>query len=136
MERQLSLCFRTLLVLALLATLPRTTSLCHSFICGSTLTNPLNTGSKIITPFLHHRRTNDHAPTRRRHQTNLHASSAEEELNNAEISRYSRYLVLGDVGVAGQKALKNSSVLVIGAGGLGSPYSYSRIECTIECLKG
>ncbi|EED91670.1 hypothetical protein THAPSDRAFT_35049, partial [Thalassiosira pseudonana CCMP1335] len=44
-----------------------------------------------------------------------------EDLTNAEISRYSRHLVLGDVGVAGQKALKNSSVLVIGAGGLGSP---------------
>jgi molybdopterin/thiamine biosynthesis adenylyltransferase len=43
------------------------------------------------------------------------------ELNNAEISRYSRHLVLGDVGMKGQKDLKNSSVLVIGAGGLGSP---------------
>ncbi|KAL3777177.1 hypothetical protein ACHAW5_009301 [Stephanodiscus triporus] len=42
------------------------------------------------------------------------------ELTNAEISRYSRHLVLGDVGVAGQRALKKSSVLVIGAGGLGS----------------
>ena len=42
-------------------------------------------------------------------------------MNNAEISRYSRHLVLGDVGMKGQKALKNSSVLVIGAGGLGSP---------------
>lgn len=49
----------------------------------------------------------------------LHAST--EELSNAEISRYSRHLVLGDVGVAGQKALKKSSVLVVGAGGLGSP---------------
>ncbi len=43
------------------------------------------------------------------------------ELNNDEISRYSRHLVLKDVGMAGQKALKNASVLVIGAGGLGSP---------------
>ena len=50
---------------------------------------------------------------------NLHASS--KELSNDEISRYSRHLVLGNVGVAGQKALKNSSVLVVGAGGLGSP---------------
>lgn len=47
--------------------------------------------------------------------------AASEELSNSEISRYSRHLVLGNVGVAGQKALKNSSVLVIGAGGLGSP---------------
>ena len=43
------------------------------------------------------------------------------ELSNDEISRYSRHLVLSDVGVAGQKKLKDASVLVIGAGGLGSP---------------
>ena len=45
----------------------------------------------------------------------------EKNLSKEEISRYSRHLVLGDVGVAGQKAFKNSSVLVVGAGGLGSP---------------
>lgn len=49
----------------------------------------------------------------------LHES--ESDLSNAEISRYSRHLVLSDVGVIGQKELKNSAVLVIGAGGLGSP---------------
>ena len=43
------------------------------------------------------------------------------ELSKQEIARYSRHLVLGDVGVDGQKALKNASVLVVGAGGLGSP---------------
>lgn len=43
------------------------------------------------------------------------------DLTNEEISRYSRHLVLGDVGMKGQKALKNASVLVVGAGGLGSP---------------
>jgi len=43
------------------------------------------------------------------------------ELSNAEISRYSRHLVLADVGMKGQKAFKDASVLVIGAGGLGSP---------------
>ena len=42
-------------------------------------------------------------------------------LSNDEISRYSRHLVLGDVGMKGQQDLKNASVLVIGAGGLGSP---------------
>ena len=41
---------------------------------------------------------------------------AEEDLTNDEISRYSRHLVLSDVGMNGQKALKNASVLVIGAG--------------------
>lgn len=44
-----------------------------------------------------------------------------EPLSNAEIARYSRHLVLGDVGVVGQQKIKDSSVLVIGAGGLGSP---------------
>ncbi|CAB9506148.1 expressed unknown protein [Seminavis robusta] len=43
------------------------------------------------------------------------------DLTNDEISRYSRHLVLGDVGMEGQKALKAASVLVVGAGGLGSP---------------
>lgn len=42
-------------------------------------------------------------------------------LSNDEISRYSRHLVLNDVGMNGQLGLKNSAVLVVGAGGLGSP---------------
>jgi sulfur-carrier protein adenylyltransferase/sulfurtransferase len=42
-------------------------------------------------------------------------------LTNPEIRRYSRHLVLSDVGMAGQQALKDASVLVVGAGGLGSP---------------
>src|SRR6266702_3328077 len=43
------------------------------------------------------------------------------QLNNDEIRRYSRHLILPEVGMAGQKKLKASSVLCIGAGGLGSP---------------
>ncbi len=43
------------------------------------------------------------------------------ELNNDEIRRYSRHLILPEVGLAGQKKLKGASVLCIGAGGLGSP---------------
>lgn len=39
----------------------------------------------------------------------------------AELNRYARHIVLREVGGAGQKAMKQSSVLVIGAGGLGSP---------------
>jgi adenylyltransferase/sulfurtransferase len=38
-----------------------------------------------------------------------------------EVRRYSRHLIIPDVGMSGQKRLKNSKVLVIGAGGLGSP---------------
>src|ERR1043165_7135503 len=43
------------------------------------------------------------------------------ELNNDEIRRYSRHLILPDVGLAGQKKICSTSVLCIGAGGLGSP---------------
>ena len=43
------------------------------------------------------------------------------ELNNEEIRRYSRHLILPEVGLAGQKRIKGTSVLCIGAGGLGSP---------------
>src|SRR5438552_5532873 len=43
------------------------------------------------------------------------------ELNNDEIRRYSRHLILPEVGLGGQKKICSSSVLCIGAGGLGSP---------------
>src|ERR1051325_1095186 len=43
------------------------------------------------------------------------------ELSNEEIRRYSRHLILPEVGLAGQKKIKKASVLCIGAGGLGSP---------------
>ncbi|MGW4097448.1 MULTISPECIES: adenylyltransferase/sulfurtransferase MoeZ [unclassified Mycobacterium] len=43
------------------------------------------------------------------------------ELTRDEVTRYSRHLIIPDVGVIGQKRLKNAKVLVIGAGGLGSP---------------
>ena len=42
-------------------------------------------------------------------------------LNKKLIERYSRQIVLKDVGVVGQKAICNSKVLIVGAGGLGSP---------------
>jgi adenylyltransferase/sulfurtransferase len=44
-----------------------------------------------------------------------------EELTLEEVRRYSRHLIIPDVGMDGQKRLKNARVLVIGAGGLGSP---------------
>ncbi len=43
------------------------------------------------------------------------------ELTIDEVRRYSRHLIIPDVGMEGQKRLKNARVLVIGAGGLGSP---------------
>ena len=42
-------------------------------------------------------------------------------LSPADRERYSRHLVLREIGVAGQEKLKAARVLVIGAGGLGSP---------------
>lgn len=42
-------------------------------------------------------------------------------LSTQELGRYSRHLLLPEVGIEGQKKLKTSSVLLVGAGGLGSP---------------
>jgi len=42
-------------------------------------------------------------------------------LSNEEVARYSRHLILPEVGLAGQRKLKNASVLMIGTGGLGAP---------------
>lgn len=44
-----------------------------------------------------------------------------QELTSEEKDRYERQMILPEVGVEGQKKLKESSVLIIGAGGLGSP---------------
>jgi len=43
------------------------------------------------------------------------------ELSRDEILRYSRHLLIPEVGLEGQRKLKNSSVLIVGTGGLGSP---------------
>ena len=43
------------------------------------------------------------------------------ELSNQDIKRYSRHLIIPEVGMTGQRKLKAASVLLIGAGGLGSP---------------
>lgn len=48
-------------------------------------------------------------------------SSGPEKLTNLEIDKYSRQIIMPEIGMKGQKTLKNSSVLVVGAGGLGSP---------------
>ena len=46
---------------------------------------------------------------------------SEIDLTNDEKARYARHLILPQVGEAGQKKIKSASVLVVGAGGLGSP---------------
>lgn len=43
------------------------------------------------------------------------------DLTPAEVERYSRHLIIPEIGALGQRRLKNAKVLVIGAGGLGSP---------------
>jgi molybdopterin/thiamine biosynthesis adenylyltransferase len=56
----------------------------------------------------------------------LHKPSEKERLvslNQEEILRYSRHLIMPEVGVDGQEKLKNANILLIGCGGLGSPLS-------------
>ena len=43
------------------------------------------------------------------------------ELTTAELERYSRHVIIPEIGVIGQRRLKNARVLVVGAGGLGAP---------------
>src|SRR3979409_2728443 len=49
------------------------------------------------------------------------AAQTQPALSNDEILRYSRHLIMPEVGVLGQQKLKAAKVLCIGAGGLGSP---------------
>lgn len=51
------------------------------------------------------------------------ASPSLPELTNDEVGRYSRHLIVPEVGVEGQRRLKAARVLCVGAGGLGSPAS-------------
>jgi molybdopterin/thiamine biosynthesis adenylyltransferase/rhodanese-related sulfurtransferase len=52
---------------------------------------------------------------------NLATRAAQATLSPQEAARYSRHLIMPEVGMEGQKRLKAASVLLIGAGGLGSP---------------
>ena len=49
--------------------------------------------------------------------------SERSELTHSEFQRYSRQLLLPEIGLQGQERLKASSILIVGAGGLGSPIS-------------
>ncbi|MFA5897365.1 MAG: molybdopterin-synthase adenylyltransferase MoeB [Thermoplasmata archaeon] len=51
----------------------------------------------------------------------LLAAKRKDALSPAEIKRYSRHLILPEVGMQGQLKLKQSSALIVGAGGLGNP---------------
>ncbi len=50
-----------------------------------------------------------------------HKEAQEVALSREEIQRYSRHLIMPEVGIQGQRKLKSASVLLIGTGGLGSP---------------
>ncbi|WP_397544541.1 molybdopterin-synthase adenylyltransferase MoeB [Roseovarius salis] len=58
---------------------------------------------------------------RRRAQAAQSPQQREGLFKEAELERYARHIVLREIGGPGQKALKEAQVLVIGAGGLGSP---------------
>ncbi len=51
----------------------------------------------------------------------LNPNLTEIELSKDEYQRYSRHIILPEVGLDGQKRLKAASVLCVGTGGLGSP---------------
>ena len=51
----------------------------------------------------------------------LNVNKSQLDLSREEVLRYSRHLLIPEVGLEGQRKLKASSVLIIGAGGLGSP---------------
>lgn len=54
-------------------------------------------------------------------QQKINDAARDVQLSHEEVQRYSRHLIMPEVGMEGQKKLKAASILLIGAGGLGSP---------------
>ena len=57
------------------------------------------------------------------------------ELSDAEIERYSRQIVMDEIGFEGQQKLKNARVTVIGVGGLGSPITQQLVAMGIGTVR-
>ena len=58
-------------------------------------------------------------------------------MTDEQIERYSRHIILKEVGAKGQKKLLNGKVLIIGAGGLGAPAAmYLAAQCGILSVGG
>jgi adenylyltransferase/sulfurtransferase len=61
-------------------------------------------------------------------------SSNNIELSHEEILRYSRHLLMPEVGLGGQKKLKTASILIVGTGGLGSPVAMYLAAAGVGCI--
>lgn len=55
-------------------------------------------------------------------------------MNDQELLRYSRHILLNELGVEGQEAIRATSVLVLGAGGLGSPASFYLASAGVKAI--
>jgi len=55
-------------------------------------------------------------------------------MNDQELLRYSRHILLNEIGVEGQQRLREASMLVIGAGGLGSPAAFYLASAGVACI--